>query len=144
MNIYKYIQYKILKVDGQSMSPCLNTNDIVLGKYSLKLFRNNLICFNLPSNTNKLYIKRIIGLPYEFIEFTDSHIIINGEKLISHNIDIKKLSASKWYNDANQLFVLGDNSLDSYDSKNFGPININWIKYKIIAKLWPLGKLNAY
>tara|TARA_B100000676_G_scaffold306677_1_gene363453 strand:- start:846 stop:1097 length:252 start_codon:yes stop_codon:yes gene_type:complete len=83
-------------------------------------------------------------LPYEFIEFTDSHIIINGEKLISHNIDIKKLSASKWYNDANQLFVLGDNSLDSYDSKNFGPININWIKYKIIAKLWPLGKLNAY
>ncbi len=126
------------------MSPCLNTNDIVLGKYSLKLFRNNLICFNLPSNTNKLYIKRIIGLPYEFIEFTDSHIIINGEKLISHNIDIKKLSASKWYNDANQLFVLGDNSLDSYDSKNFGPININWIKYKIIAKLWPLGKLNAY
>ena len=144
MNIYKYIQYKILKVDGQSMSPCLNTNDIVLGKYSLKLFRNNLICFNLHSNTNKLYIKRIIGLPYEFIEFTDSHIIINGEKLISHNIDIKKLSASKWYNDANQLFVLGDNSLDSYDSKNFGPININWIKYKIIAKLWPLGKLNAY
>ena len=144
MNIYKYIQYKILKVDGQSMSPCLNTNDIVLGKYSLKLFRNNLICFNLPSNTNKLYIKRIIGLPYEFIEFTDSHIIINGEKLISHNIDIKKLSASKWYNDANQLFVLGDNSLDSYDSKNFGPININWIKYKIIAKLWPLGKLNAH
>ncbi len=126
------------------MSPCLNTNDIVLGKYSLKLFRNNLICFNLPSNTNKLYIKRIIGLPYEFIEFTDSHIIINGEKLISHNIDIKKLSASKWYNDANQLFVLGDNSLDSYDSKNFGPININWIKYKIIAKLWPLGKLNAH
>ncbi|MBS96534.1 MAG: signal peptidase I [SAR202 cluster bacterium] len=144
LNIYKYIQYKILKVDGQSMSPCLNTNDIVLGKYSLKLFRNNLICFNLPSNTNKLYIKRIIGLPYEFIEFTDSHIIINGEKLISHNIDIKKLSASKWYNDANQLFVLGDNSLDSYDSKNFGPININWIKYKIIAKLWPLGKLNAH
>ena len=124
------------------MEPCLKPNDIVLGKYSTKLVRNNLICFNLPSNTKKLYVKRIIGLPYEFIEFTDSNIIINDQKVIPHNIDIKKLSATKWYNDENQFFVLGDNSPDSYDSKNFGPINVNWIKYKIIAKLWPLGKLS--
>ena len=140
MNIYKYLQFKILKIDGQSMSPCLNTNDIVLAKYSLKLSRNNLICFNLPSNPKKLYIKRIIGLPSEFIEFTDSQIIINGEKLIAHHIDIKKLSTSKWYNDKDQFFVLGDNSTDSYDSKNFGPVNVDWIKYKVISKLWPLRR----
>ena len=143
MNIYKYLQYKILKIEGQSMSPCLNSNDLVLAKYSLKLFRNDLICFKLPSDPKKLYVKRIIGLPSEFIEFTDSDIIINGNKFISHDIDSKKLSASKWYNNESELFVLGDNYIDSYDSKNFGPINIDWIKYKIISKLWPLGKLNS-
>ena len=47
------------------------------------------------------------------------------------------------YNNESELFVLGDNYIDSYDSKNFGPINIDWIKYKIILKLWPLGKLNS-
>tara|TARA_B110000014_G_scaffold230111_1_gene191374 strand:+ start:422 stop:802 length:381 start_codon:yes stop_codon:yes gene_type:complete len=123
------------------MSPCLNTNDIVLAKYSLKLSRNNLICFNLPSNPKKLYIKRIIGLPSEFIEFTNSQIIIDGEKHMTHDIDIQKLSASKWYNDQNQFFVLGDNTKDSYDSKNFGPVNVDWIKYKVISKLWPLRRV---
>ena len=82
-------------------------------------------------------------MPSEFIEFTDADIIINGNKFISHDIDITKLSASKWYNNESELFVLGDNYIDSYDSKNFGPINIDWIKYKIISKLWPLGKLNS-
>ena len=82
-------------------------------------------------------------MPSEFIEFTDSQIIINGEKLIAHHIDIKKLSTSKWYNDKDQFFVLGDNSTDSYDSKNFGPVNIDWIKYKVISKLWPLRKLKT-
>ena len=74
------------------MSPCLNSNDLVLAKYSLKLFRNDLICFNLPSNPKKLYVKRIIGLPSEFIEFTDSDIIINGNKsgsIILRNNDYK-------------------------------------------------------
>ena len=75
-------------------------------------------------------------MPSEFIEFTDSDIIINGNKFISHDIDSKKLSASKWYNNESELFVLGDNYIDSYDSKNFGPIKIDWIKYKIILKLW--------
>lgn len=60
---------------------------------------------------------------------------------MTHDIDIQKLSASKWYNDQNQFFVLGDNMKDSYDSKNFGPVNVDWIKYKVISKLWPLRRV---
>lgn len=143
MNIYNYFQLKIIKVNGQSMSPCLNTNDIVLAKYCMKLTRKDIISFHLPSDPEKHYIKRIIGLPSEFIEFTNSDIIVDGKKIMPNNIDYNKMNTvHSWYLEPNQFFVLGDNYLDSYDSKSFGPININWVKYKIVSKVWPLGSLS--
>ena len=38
----------------------------------------------------------------------------------------------------NHVWLEGDNPLFSIDSRHIGPIPINWIRGKVITRIWPL------
>ena len=79
-------------------------------------------------------IKRVIGLPYETIEYKDNHLYINGQITTEDFIDTYLIKTEDFSitlkND--EYFLLGDNREYSTDSRILGPFLKKSIKFIIL------------
>ncbi len=110
-----------------SMLPTIQLNDQLLIRkiYNTKsLKRGDVIVFEPNTEQGeKLYIKRLIGLPGDTIKFElidgISTVWINGEKLDEPyvtNLSMEDIS-TVYHVPKNSYFFLGDNRAESYDSR---------------------------
>ena len=110
--------------------------------------RGDVIVFRYPENPSQFYIKRIIGLPGETVEIKDNKVSIyhNGESkgevlkesyLASFQ---KTLGDFKVTLDSNEYYVLGDNRLQSSDSRRWGPVDKSLITGRAFIRPWPFGR----
>lgn len=124
-------------VHGDSMSPSLHENDLVLflrlGQYN----REDIVLIKTDSKED--YIKRIIAVAGEEINIDEklNQVLINDNPLLEPYIfedTYPKTGASfPLVLDENEFFVLGDNRGNSKDSRNYGPITKERVKGRVIA-----------
>jgi len=140
------------KVDGVSMEPTFKSNDYILtSKITYKLRsieRGDIVVFKSPTNPDREYIKRIIGLPGDKILISKGQVFIN-DKLINENyISAATNLLESGYLKENQsiivpqnyVFVMGDNRPRSSDSRDFGPIPIESIDGVVFYRYFPPQK----
>ena len=107
--------------------------------------RFDIIVFRAPEN--KDYIKRIIGLPGEHIEYKDDILYIDGipyeepflEGQKAHYGNATFTQPFSDYVPEGHVYVLGDNRPHSKDSRHIGPIPIENILGKATVIFWPPG-----
>jgi signal peptidase I len=141
-------------VYGESMEPTFSEHDrIIIGKQT-KISRFDIVVFQSP-NSEEYFIKRVIGLPGDHIEMKDDVLYINGKKY--HEPYLKEeneLSIRNMIGDftlqeltgepvvpEETLFVLGDNRLNSYDSRFFGFIPNDSVIGEVKFRYFPLDKI---
>ncbi|SFJ80294.1 signal peptidase I [Thermoflavimicrobium dichotomicum] len=134
-------------VTGPSMEPTMQTGDLVLVNKIIYKFRNpkrgEIIVFPTPSQ--KDYIKRIIALPGETVEARNHRILINGKELnepyLSNNIRTDDFPATKV--PPEHVFVLGDNRINSIDSRSseIGTIPFDKIRGRADWIYWPFSHM---
>ena len=139
-------------VDGRSMDPTFATGDyLIVDKLSYELGtpkRNTVVVFRYPNDPKKSFIKRIIGLPGETVEMKDDVVtILNKENPKGFDVDQsyvvhKSPGSFKVTLDLDEYFVMGDNRLESFDSRSWGPLNKKYILGEPIIRLWPLNHIN--
>lgn len=117
--------YTFYQVDGNSMEPALKNGDIyTVHKNYSSIRRGDIVVFH--SKQQKLdFIKRVIALPGETIEIRENRVYIDGailaEPYISKYPDIRDIEPIKI--PENSYYVLGDERLHSFDSRQLGPIS---------------------
>jgi len=111
--------------------------------------RGDVIVFKSPQNPSVYFIKRIIGLPHETIEVDGSVVKINGQVLDESYLG-KGISA-RWSGtygpkqlEENQYFVMGDNRINSFDSRHWGPLDKKAIVGLVRIRLWPVGAFEFF
>jgi signal peptidase I len=87
--------------------------------------RGDIIIFKSPTNEKEDYVKRVIGLPGEWVEVKDKTVLINGKVLNEPYAYYQTGSATRTgfgpeKIPPKQLFVMGDNRDSSYDSRYWG------------------------
>lgn len=116
-----------------------------------KIKRGDVIVFVYPEDKKRDFIKRVIGLPGEMLEIRDGDIYINGDLIedpLIKNIFYYNRKNSQ-YGKPDQIveiprehvFVLGDNSQSSHDSRYWGFVPLENIIGKAEFIYWPFDRM---
>lgn len=133
----------VLQISGTSMEPTLENGQIVVLVKTPKLERGDLCGF---SYSNKILIKRVIGLPGDVIVIDEEGVVyVNGYALQEPYLletaygecDIEYPFTVP----ENQYFLLGDQRSTSVDSRStvIGCIEKEQIVGKLFLRVWPLA-----
>ena len=132
----------VLQISGTSMEPTLNNGEIVVLIKTSNLKRGDLCGF---SYSNKILIKRVIGLPGdEIVIDEEGNVAVNGEVLNEPYIIEKGLGECDiefpFTVPENEFFLMGDQRITSIDSRNtvIGCIEQEQILGKLFLKIWPI------
>ena len=132
----------ILQISGDSMSPTLEHNEIVVLLKTKKFERGDLIGFYYQG---KILLKRVIALPEDEVAIdADGNVYVNGELLEEPYVTDKVLGDCDlefpYKVPGTSYFVLGDRRSNSVDSRNavVGAISRDDIIGKVFIRVWPL------
>ncbi len=149
-------------ISGPSMESTLYENNRVLvNKLSYRLHdirRSDVVVFDRITTSGGVIahddlIKRVIGIAGDTVEIKDCKVLVNAKEIQEpyldesvlalpnavercRVIDMKPITVPK-----NQLFVMGDNRPESFDSRSFGTIPKHLVVGRAFAIVWPFGRI---
>ena len=151
-------------IAGPSMESTLFGNDRVLVNKLAYRFgspsRGDVVVFDRITTNGDVVqhddlIKRVIGLPDEVVEIRECVVFINGESLEEpwlpeemrppgpdSSIRCGTPSLEPVTVGPDEVFLIGDNRPMSFDSRMFGPVDIELIVGKAAVVIWPLDSVS--
>lgn len=121
--------YESFRLPSNSMRPTFQPGDYVNANTwyyrSHQPVRGDLVVFRYPPDPQINYIKRVIGLPGESVEFKKEGLFINGKLLhepyvFEDHPPLTEIVNAHYDVPQGHYFVLGDNRNHSNDSRNWG------------------------
>jgi len=147
--VYAFL-FRPFQVNGQSMFPTFHDGEYILTNLITlrvnKLNRGDVIVFKSPTNNEKDFIKRIIGLPNDTIMIKKGKIFVNNQQLNENEYLPADFAthAGSFLQEGSPIkvpgdnyFVLGDNRDFSSDSREWGFVAKNKIIGKSMVVYWP-------
>jgi signal peptidase I len=140
--------YQPVKVEGTSMMPTLEDQErVFINKFVYKLEpieRGDVIVFRYPRDPAKSYIKRVVAIAGDRVGITDGVVYVNGRRIRENYVpeeyeDVR--SYPEMVVPRHSYFVLGDHRNLSNDSRDFGPVDEDYIYGKAVFGYWPFAKL---
>jgi signal peptidase I len=113
------------KVPSGSMEGTIMTGDRVvanrLAYLSSSPKRLEVVVFRFPEDESRLFVKRVIGLPGETVEIKAGRVHINGSALEEGDYlaELPTGDYGPFTVPAYHYFMMGDNRINSYDSKDW-------------------------
>ncbi|WP_191561737.1 signal peptidase I [Metabacillus idriensis] len=152
--VIRYFFFAPIVVDGLSMMPTLQDQDrMIVNKIGYKIGepdRFDIVVFH--ATEEKDYIKRVIGLPGDRVEYRDDTLYINGKAYeepyleeykndlidgpLTEPFTIEEVPEGK-------LFVMGDNRRYSKDSRHIGPVSQKEVMGQTSLIYWPLNDIRV-
>ncbi|WP_059173074.1 signal peptidase I [Bacillus sp. FJAT-27445] len=144
-----------IEVDGASMNPTLQDHDRMIVTKIGELKRFDIVVFH--ANDREDYIKRIIGLPGDHIEYKDDMLFVNGKPYeepyleqfkkenpigpLTDSFKLEDTAVGTMVVPKGHLFVMGDNRRNSKDSRHIGAIPIENVVGTTKVVYWPLKEM---
>lgn len=149
-------------VDGGSMEPNFHNGELVIvNKLAFRQFNlawlpftdntdwepfgspspGDVVVFEFPQDPQRDFIKRVVAVPGQTVEVRDGRVYVDGQA-----VQEPYLSEPPYYSygpamvPSGQLFVLGDNRNNSYDSHSWGMLPEERLIGRAEFRYWPLSE----
>src|SRR3954454_2666638 len=156
------------RIPSSSMEPTLHCarpgagcesrlSDRVLANRFIYHFRNprrgEIIVFNTPTaaaeaacNASGTFVKRLIGLPGETVNERNGFIYIDGKKLNEPYIQRSRRDhrSGTWKVPADHYFFMGDNRIQSCDSRAWGSVARGALIGEVFMTYWPPNRISFH
>jgi signal peptidase I len=130
------------RVDGPSMQPNLHTGEFIIADRLVYRLgpprRGDVVVVHPPPAPEIAFIKRLIGLPGEFVAVEGGIVRVDGVALAEPYVLAPPEYTGAWTLADDEYFVLGDNRNDSSDSHVWGPVQRAAIEARALLVYWPL------
>jgi len=136
------------KIPTTSMVPTLKVGDRLLSNNIIYKIRpprrGEVVIFKYPEDPKRDFVKRLAGLPGEHFSIRDGSIYINGEKVENNPVSEIYYYSDGYFGDYHDViippesyYVLGDNSINSKDSRYWGFVPAKSMVGKALFIYWP-------
>lgn len=134
-----------IRVESVSMQPTLFAgNFVVVNKLAYQFGeaeRGDIIVFEYPPDPEQdPYIKRVIGLPGEQVQIAGGKVMIDGVTIQEPYLVAETRQGGEWIIPDDSLFVMGDNRMNSSDSRSWGVVPLENVIGKAMVVYWPPEK----
>ncbi|MCZ0716792.1 signal peptidase I [Aerococcus kribbianus] len=149
-----YFFYQI-EVDGDSMYPTMQDGERYILNVQGDIDRFDIVVFPAPDGSNAQYVKRVIGVPGDEIEYRDNQLYVNGQAVeeeylnaleaanpgqkVTPDFTLDEITGEHTVPEG-EYFVLGDNRPVSKDGRYFGFIDEETIDGTTNLRIWPFSK----
>ena len=146
--ITRLFRSRFYKVIGKSMIPTFHDGDYVLAELLTdqikQLRRGDVVVLKRPYGPSvaKRDLKRVVGLPGEYIYLQDGRVYIDDVLLSEPWITVDQgasVQGIKWIIGPNEYWLLGDNRAHSTDSSRYGPVEQDMVLARIWLRYWPIS-----
>jgi signal peptidase I len=136
------------EVSGLSMEPRIASGEFVLINTVAYRFgppiRGDVVAFRHDTDRPVVYIKRVIGVPGDRVRVEAGAVYVNDRRLAESYVRFPdNRSFSKVTVPPRSLYVLGDNRVDSDDSRFWGFVSYDQVLGRAVAGIWPIGRAGA-
>lgn len=136
--------FRIYQVEGQSMEKTLLEGDRLLVSHLFYTPKDgDIVCFVAHNYHQKVLVKRVIATPGEVIDITsDNKVSVNGKVLdepyLAEGIYTTPNGFSFPYTvREGEVFCMGDNRVNSTDSRILGPVETKYLLGRLIVRVLP-------
>lgn len=148
-------------VVGNSMLQTFHNKEYLIvdqiSPYFKEIKRGDVVIVKFPNLNNKYLIKRVVGLPGETLSLENGKVFISKRETSGQIKRYELIEPYVYFNEdrkfqnqntqvvtleEDEYYVLGDNRLESADSRIFGPIKKTNIKGEPLIRLLPVNKIS--
>lgn len=135
----------VLQIYGSSMTPTLQSGDIVVSLKDTDFARGDMVAFYY---NNKILVKRVIGMPGEWVDIDDdgnvyvNNILLDEPYLPEGSKALGECDITLPYQIPDgRVFVMGDHRSVSVDSRStsVGCVAEEQLVGKLVFRVWPIG-----
>ncbi len=150
--LFTYI-FRIVGIRGESMEPNFHTGDrVIISGLFYEPKYGDVIVTTQPNDRNEPLIKRVIAVGGQtvMIDAQNGVVTVDGVALKEDYILDKTYVAGDitepLFVPEGYVFVMGDNRLDSWDSRydEIGLIDERYIMGKVYLRIWPFNDLKTF
>ena len=108
------------------------------------IHRGDIIVFRYPLDPSVSFIKRVIGLPGDWVSMRDGRVYVNGKRLKEPYIQPEYMgqqTCAPVLVPPGHYYVLGDHREFSNDSREWGTVPRHDIYGKAAFAYWPLSDM---
>jgi len=133
-------------ITTNSIDPTLRAGDSVLAtKFAYRFAeprRGDAVLFEAP-NDGAPTIKRVVGLPGDRVAVKDGVLFVNGERQREGYVDYNLTDSTflgPMHVPEGHVYLMGDNRMNSLDSRSYGPVPEGDLLGKVPLRVWPLER----
>ena len=143
--------FQVARVEGQSMAPTLEDQDrLIVNKLVYRISeprRGDIVMLYYPLDPEKSFVKRVIAEEGDTVRIVDGRVFVNDVPLNDDYIAPELRSHDDWGPTGipeGYYFVMGDNRINSSDSRIWGMVPKKYIIGKIQLRWWPVGTARMF
>jgi len=146
-------RWSTVKITQESMFPTLLHDEFVMVDCAKgQSYKQNQVVLITPPDLKGMVVKRIIAVGGQVVQWKGGVLSVDGGKLVQNEPDQAVLADSPAYKAGmdradkrvavgqGKVFVIGDNWNQSFDSFDYGPIDLSAVKGTVRSVYWPMDK----
>ncbi len=135
---------RVYVVDGDSMIPTLQDQDrLLVSQLFYQPKQGDIVCFVAEKHHQKVLVKRVIATEGQTVDITwNNRVTVDGVELDEDYLADGIHTSPKYFHfpytvKEGEIFCLGDNRVNSTDSRDLGPIGEEYLLGKMLVRLFP-------